>query len=132
MSGHEVDVGGEGPMFKYIRTKLESEFLTGECSQAFPVFRRSSAPVYYCERKRKVKTGEAWERGYQNTHLTSKTVILAVLALKKNSTHLHSNQPKLSPVSESSTHPLQNYVCFFPLTSRSGSYAHKPTPCHCP
>ena len=26
--------------------------------------RRSSAPVYYCERKRKVKTGEAWEQGY--------------------------------------------------------------------
>ena len=68
----------------------------------------------------------------QNTHLTSKTVILAMLAFKKNSTHLHSNQPKLSPVSESSTHPLQNYVWFFPLTSRPGSYAHKPTPCHCP
>ena len=56
----------------------------------------------------------------QNTHLTSKTVILAVLAFKKNSTHLHSNQPKLSPVTESPTHPLQNYVCFFPLTSRPG------------
>ena len=68
----------------------------------------------------------------QNTHLTSKTVILPALAFKKNSTHLHSNQPKLSPVSESSTHPLQNNVCFFPLTSRPGSYAHKPTPCHCP
>ena len=27
----------------------------------------------------------------QNTHLTSKTVILAVVALKRNSTHLHSN-----------------------------------------
>ena len=25
---------------------------------------RSSAPVYYCERKRKVKTGEAWERDH--------------------------------------------------------------------
>ena len=37
-----------------------------------------------------------------------------MLAFKKSSTHLHSNQPKLSPVSESSTHPLQNYVCFFP------------------
>ena len=49
----------------------------------------------------------------QNTHSTSKTVILATLAFKKNSTHLHSNQPKLSPVSESSTHPLKNHVCFF-------------------
>ena len=68
----------------------------------------------------------------QNTYLTSKTVILARLAFKKNSTHFHSNRPKLSPVSESSAHPLQNYVCFFPLTSRPGSYAHKPTPCHCP
>ena len=25
---------------------------------------RSSTPMYYCERKRKVKTGEAWEHGY--------------------------------------------------------------------
>ena len=30
MSGREVDVGGEGPIFKYMRTKLESEFLTGQ------------------------------------------------------------------------------------------------------
>ena len=29
MSGRKVDVWGEGPIFKYIRTKLESEFLTG-------------------------------------------------------------------------------------------------------
>ena len=35
----------------------------GECSQAFPVFHWSSALVYYCEYKRKVKTGEAWEQG---------------------------------------------------------------------
>ena len=28
MSGHEVDVGGEGLIFKYRHTKLESEFLT--------------------------------------------------------------------------------------------------------
>ena len=35
----------------------------------------------------------------QNTHLISKTVVLAMLAFKKNPTHLHSNQPKLSPVS---------------------------------
>ena len=49
-----------------------------------------------------------------------------MLAFKKNSTPLHSNQPKLKPVSETSTHSLQNYVYFFPLTSRPGSYAHKP------
>ena len=30
MSGREVDVGGEGPIFKLTRTKLESEFLTGQ------------------------------------------------------------------------------------------------------
>ena len=30
VSGHEVDVGGEGPIFNYIRTKLKSEFLTGQ------------------------------------------------------------------------------------------------------
>ena len=30
MSGREVDVGGEGPIFEYIRTKLESKFLTGQ------------------------------------------------------------------------------------------------------
>ena len=30
VSGHEVDIGGEGPIFKYIRTKVESEFLTGQ------------------------------------------------------------------------------------------------------
>ena len=35
-----------------------------ECSQAFPIFRLSSAPVYYSEHKRKVKTGEAWERDH--------------------------------------------------------------------
>ena len=28
--GREVDVDGEGPIFKYIRTKLESKFLTGQ------------------------------------------------------------------------------------------------------
>ena len=28
------------------------------------LFSRSSAPMYYCEHKWKVKTGEAWERGY--------------------------------------------------------------------
>ena len=30
VSGLEVDVGGEGAIFKHIRTKLESEFLTGQ------------------------------------------------------------------------------------------------------
>ena len=30
VSGHEVDVGGEGAIFKYICTKLESELLTSQ------------------------------------------------------------------------------------------------------
>ena len=30
VSGREVNVGGEGPIFKYIRNKLESEFLTSQ------------------------------------------------------------------------------------------------------
>ena len=34
-----------------------------ECSQAFPIFCRSFTPMYYCEHKRKVKMGEAWEWG---------------------------------------------------------------------
>ena len=29
-----------------------------------PIFRRSSASVYYCGSKRKVNTGETWEQGY--------------------------------------------------------------------
>ena len=38
-----------------------------QCSQAFPVFRQSSTPVYYCECKRKVKMREAWEEGWVKT-----------------------------------------------------------------
>ena len=30
VSGREVYVRREGPIFKYVRTKLESEFLTGQ------------------------------------------------------------------------------------------------------
>ena len=30
ISGCEVDVGGEGPIFKYVTPKLESEFLTSQ------------------------------------------------------------------------------------------------------
>ena len=35
-----------------------------KCSQAFPVLRHSTTPVYCCERKQMVKMGEAWEQGY--------------------------------------------------------------------
>ena len=37
------------------------------------------------------------------TYLTSNTATLAMLAFKKDLTHLHSNQPNLSPASVSST-----------------------------
>ena len=30
MSGRKVDVGGQGPIFKYVHPKLESGFLTGQ------------------------------------------------------------------------------------------------------
>ena len=30
VSRHEVDVGEEGPIFKYVRIKLESGFLTSQ------------------------------------------------------------------------------------------------------
>ena len=70
---------------------------------------------------------------YRTKHtLEFKKSNLAVLAFKKNSTHPNWKQLKPSPVLESSTHPLQNYTCFFPLTSGPGSYAHKPASCHCP
>ena len=30
VSGCEVEIGAEGAIFKYVRTKLESEFVTGQ------------------------------------------------------------------------------------------------------
>ena len=53
----------------------------------------------------------------QNTHLISKQQF-DFIGLQEKLNTPNSNQPKLSPVSESSTHSLQNYVCFFALTSR--------------
>ena len=52
------------------------------------------------------------------SHLTLKTAIWLYC------------QPILNPVSESSTHSLQNQMCLFLLTSRPGSYVHKSTHCH--
>ena len=49
----------------------------------------------------------------QNTYLTSITVILPVMAFKKNSSHLHSNQPKLSPVSELNSLPTKLRIYAF-------------------
>ena len=51
---------------------------------------------------------------------------LAMLGFINKLSHDYVNQLKVSPVSESSTHPLQNQV-FFPLTSRPWEYGHKPT-----
>jgi len=52
--------------------------------------------------------------------------------LSKNSRHTHQNCLKSSPVSERSAYPLQNYVCFSPLTSGLDSFGHKSTPSHRP
>ena len=30
VSGREVDIGGRGPIFEYVQTKLESKFLTDQ------------------------------------------------------------------------------------------------------
>ena len=51
---------------------------------------------------------------------------------QKNSRHTHQNWLKLSPVSERSAYPLQNYVCFSPLTSGLESFGHKSAPSHRP
>jgi len=45
------------------------------------------------------------------------------MAFKNNSRHTHQNLLKLSPVSERSAYPLQNYLCFSPLTSGLDSLA---------
>ena len=47
---------------------------------------------------------------------------------KKNSRYTHQNLLRSSPVSGSSPYPLQNYVCFSPLTSGLESFGHKSTP----
>ena len=39
-------------------------FLPSVCVHDTSTLQMSSAPVYYCEHKWKVKMGEAWERGY--------------------------------------------------------------------
>ena len=83
--GHEVDVGGWGPTTKQcIGSSVQALYPSfgfqtlswsklppppplhpphihscDECSQAFP----GLPLVYYYERKRKIKTGEAWKRG---------------------------------------------------------------------
>ena len=47
---------------------------------------------------------------------------------KQNSRHTHQYPLKPSPVSERSAYPLQNYICFSPLTSGLESFGHKSTP----
>ena len=60
-----------------------------------------SIPVYRTKHTFDLKNSNFCCAGFQN-----------------NSTHLHSNKQKLSPVSENLTDPLQTCVCFFTLTSR--------------
>jgi len=59
---------------------------------------------------------------------TLKSKDLATCGFQKNSRHAHQNPLKLSPVSERSAYPLQNYTCFSPLTSGLESFGHKLLP----
>ena len=52
----------------------------------------------------------------------------SIILKSKDSRHTHQNPLKPSPVSERSAHPLQNYVCFSPLTFGLESFVHKSTP----
>ena len=47
-----------GPLLPYVHLASTYRHSHDECSQAFPVFWSSSTSLYYCEYKRKVKTGE--------------------------------------------------------------------------
>ena len=49
------------PKFVLVRTYLNHVM---NAPQAFPVFRLSSALVYYSEREWNIKTGEAWEQDH--------------------------------------------------------------------
>jgi len=48
--------------------------------------------------------------------------------LSKNVHTTHQNPLKSSPDSGKLSYPLQNYVCFSPLTSGLESFGHKSTP----
>ena len=73
--------------------------------------------------------GMHWTLRYrQKLSITLKSKDLATRGFQKNSRHTHQNPLKPSPVSERSAYPLQNYVCFSPLTSGLESFGHKSTP----
>ena len=69
-----------------------------------------------------------------NSTLQAKTLshwkarIWLPVAFKKKFRHTYQNPLRLSPVSEMSAYPLQNYICFSPLTSGLESFGHKSTP----
>ena len=59
-----------------------------ECVQALPVFCWSTVPVYCCECKRKVKVGEAWERGYiKSIYFCNKKIIFCSTAVQYHNTY---------------------------------------------
>ena len=74
------------------------------------------------EQVRKLQMDLSWHA--LNSKLQAKTLYhtekqgFGFLYLSKNSRHTHQNPLKLSPLSERSAYPLQNYICFFLLTSR--------------
>ena len=73
--------------------------------------------------------GMHWTLCYRQKSLSHwKSKDLATRGFQKNSRHTHQNLLKTSPVSERSAYPLQNYICFSPLTSGLESFGHKSTP----
>jgi len=64
--------------------------------------------------------------------ITLKSKEFGNLCFQKKFRHIHQNWLKSSPVSERSAYPLQNYVCFSPLTSGLESFGHKSSPSHRP
>ena len=71
------------------------------------IFRSSSNSVYCYEHKRKVKTGEAWEWGYNHTtHKNTNTshTHASMLTSRKHNTHIH-NTHKCNPhITNTHTH----------------------------
>ena len=58
---HELADGQRPPYVHLASTKRHSR---DRCSQAFPVFRALPLPCIILNANRRIKTGEAWERGY--------------------------------------------------------------------
>ena len=86
----------------------------------------------YTEQVKKLRMDLSWHA--LNSMLQVKTLYHTEMQgfgypwLSKKIPDTHQNPLKLSPVSERSAYPLQNYVRFSPLTSGLESFGHKCTP----